>query len=71
MMAAKRKTKSRQTASLGRELLETARKLGGFLVLRFINNLNKLVTSYIVGSSCMLEESHGYWTTKSTAGASR
>ncbi len=41
------------------------------LVLRFINNLNKLVTSYIVGSSCMLEESHGYWTTKSTAGASR
>ena len=41
------------------------------LVLRFINNLNKLVTSYIVGSSCMLEESHGYWTTKSTAGACR
>ena len=39
------------------------------LVLRFINNLNKVVTSYIVGSSCMLEESHGYWTTKSTAGA--
>ena len=41
------------------------------LVLRFINNLNKVVTSYIVGSSCMLEESHGYWTTKSTAGACR
>ncbi len=41
------------------------------LVLRFINNLNKSITSYMVGSSCMLEESHGYWTTKSTAGACR
>ena len=55
----------RQTGKRIGEIFETD------LVLRFINNLNKVVTSYIVGSSCMLEESHGYWTTKSTAGACR
>src|SRR6266481_8246298 len=45
--------------------------LMAWLVSCFVNNLNKSLTSYIVGSSCLLEESHDYWTAKSTTGACR